>query len=149
MNSHPSFKAERQSAVLEIVARETVATQAELAEALKKRRIPATQVTLSRDIAELGLIKVAGRYRPAPAGEAAADPEAPLRTWVRAVRPAGPHLAVIRCDVGTAQRVGIVIDGLALEGIAGTIAGDDTVFIAVADAAANKRVVAFLQSRIN
>ena len=148
MNNYTSPKAERQAAILEIVSQGAVGTQTELAKALRKRKIAANQVSVSRDIAELGLIKVGGFYQPAPGADAASDPEAPLRSWVRTVTPAGANLAVIRCEAGTAQRVGLVIDGLAMEGVVGTIAGDDTVFIASSDASATKRVVEFVQSRI-
>jgi arginine repressor len=55
---------------------------------------------------------------------------------------------VIRCDTGTAPRVGLVLDGLAQPGLVGTLAGDDTVFVAGDSAAAQKRLIDFLQSRM-
>jgi transcriptional regulator of arginine metabolism len=141
-------KAARQAAILVVIEHDSVATQNELAKVLKKQGIDATQVSLSRDIAEMGLIKVAGRYQPAPAGTGAPDPELPLKTSLKKVAPAGPHLLVLRCDSGGAQPVGLVIDKLTLPGIVGTIAGDDTVFVAVDSPAANKRLADYLQSRI-
>lgn len=140
-------KAARQTAILEAVMKEDVATQNDLVHALKKRGIAATQVSISRDIAELGLVKAAGVYRPA-ASEAAPDAEMPLRTFVRAVVAAGPNLTVIRCDTGTAPRVGLALDGLAQPGLVGTLAGDDTVFTATDTAAAQKRLIEFLKSRM-
>jgi transcriptional regulator of arginine metabolism len=140
-------KSARQTAILEAVAQEDVATQNELVRALKKRGIAATQVSISRDIAELGLVKAGGAYRPA-ASEAAPDAEMPLRTFVRGVFAAGPNLTVIRCDTGTAPRVGLVLDGLAQHGLVGTLAGDDTVFVAGDSAASQKRLIEFLQSRM-
>lgn len=140
-------KAARQTAILEAITQEEVATQNDLVKALKKRGIAATQVSISRDIAELGLVKAAGVYRPA-SSEAAPDAEMPLRTFVRAVVPAGPNLTVIRCDTGTAPRVGLVLDALAQPGLVGTLAGDDTVFVAGDSAAAQKRLIDFLQSRM-
>jgi len=86
-------------------------------------------------------------YRPASGG-AAHDAEMPLRTFVRSVVAAGPNLTVIRCDTGTAPRVGLVLDGLAQPGLVGTLAGDDTVFVAGDSAAAQKRLIDFLQSRM-
>lgn len=141
-------KAERQKAILEIVSTRGVPTQNELARELKRRGIQATQVSLSRDIAELGLVKAGGVYRAAAAEGGAADPELPLRAWVKGASVAGPHLVVVRCEAGTAQRVGLVIDGLSRPGFVGTIAGDDTVFLAVADAAAGKRALELLSSRM-
>ena len=141
-------KAARQTAILQAVAQEEIATQNDLAAVLKKRGVPATQVSLSRDIAEMGLIKVGGHYKPATAATGAADPELPLRTSLKAVRIAGPNLVVLLCDTSAAQPVGLVIDKLAIPGVVGTIAGDDTVFVAVDSAAASKRLVEFLESRI-
>lgn len=140
-------KAARQQAILAAISDEEIATQNDLVKALKKRGVPATQVSISRDIAELGLVKAGGIYK-AASGEAAADAEMPLRTFVRGVVPAGPNLAVVRCDTGTAPRVGLSLDQLAMPGVAGTLAGDDTVFVAVDSAAAQKRLVEFLQNRM-
>lgn len=140
-------KAARQTAILETISRDDVATQNDLVHALKKRGISSTQVSISRDIAELGLVKAGGVYRPAT-GEAAHDAEMPLRTFVRSVVAAGPNLTVIRCDTGTAPRVGLVLDGLAQPGLVGTLAGDDTVFVAGDSAAAQKRLIEFLESRM-
>lgn len=142
-------KGARQSAILAAIAEGPVATQNDLVAALKKKGVSATQVSISRDIAELGLVKAGGVYKAATAEAGAADPELPLRTFVRSVTPAGPNLTVVRCDVGTAPRVGLTLDGLALEGLVGTLAGDDTVFVASASAAAQKTLVGFLNSRMN
>lgn len=140
-------KAARQAAILDAVSKENVSTQNELVAALARRGIAATQVSLSRDIAELGLIKAGGCYKPAPA-QGAADPELALRTSVRRAQAAGPHMVVAVCDSGAAQRVAFVLDRQAPPGLVGTLAGDDTVFIAVESAAANKRMLEFLRSRM-
>jgi len=141
-------KTARQAAILEAVSQEEVATQNDLVRALKKRGIAATQVSISRDVAELGLVKAAGAYRPATAESGASDPEMPLRTFVRRVVAAGPNLTVVRCDAGAAPRVGLVLDGLNQPGLVGTLAGDDTVFVASDSAAAQKRLIEFMQSRM-
>ncbi len=140
-------KAARQSAILEAVARGEIATQNDLVRALKKRGIDATQVSISRDVAELGLIKTAGAYK-AAAESGAHDPELPLRTFVRKVVPAGPNLTVVRCDTGTAPRVGLILDGLTLPGLAGTLAGDDAVFVATESAAVQRKLIELLESRM-
>ncbi|PIR18864.1 MAG: hypothetical protein COV48_05135 [Elusimicrobia bacterium CG11_big_fil_rev_8_21_14_0_20_64_6] len=151
MNKHTERderKAARQTAILETITQDEVATQNDLVRCLKKRGIASTQVSISRDIAELGLVKAAGVYRPAT-GEGAHDAEMPLRTFVRNVVAAGPNLTVIRCETGTAPRVGLVLDGLAQPGLVGTLAGDDTVFVAGDSAAAQKRLIEFLKSRMS
>ncbi len=146
--SREQRKAARQSAILEAVAVEEIPTQNDLVRALRRRGVEATQVSVSRDIAELGLVKAGGVYRPAPTEGGPLDPELPLRTSVRRVLPAGSHLTVVRCDAGTAPRVGLVLDGLALPGLVGTLAGDDTVFVASDSAAAQKTLIGFLESRM-
>jgi transcriptional regulator of arginine metabolism len=152
MNNY-SFRGERrtarQSAILEAVSQEDISTQNDLVRALKKRGIAATQVSVSRDVAALGLIKAAGFYRPAAAENGAADPEMPLRAFVRSLVAAGPNLTVVRCDTGAAPRVGLALDGLKHPGLVGTLAGDDTVFAASDSAAAQKRLIEFLRSRMS
>jgi transcriptional regulator of arginine metabolism len=142
-------KSARQAAILEAISSGGIATQNELVAALKKKGVAATQVSISRDIAELGLVKAGGVYKAATAESGGHDPELPLRTFVRAVTPAGPNLAVVRCDTGTAPRVGLTLDGLALPGLVGTLAGDDTVFVASDCASSQKKLVDFLNSRMN
>jgi transcriptional regulator of arginine metabolism len=141
-------KSARQTAILEAVSQEEVSTQNDLVKALKKRGIPATQVSISRDVAELGLIKVAGAYKAATAEGGATDPEMPLRTFVRNVVAAGPNLTVVRCDAGAAPRVGLVLDGLNMTGLVGTLAGDDTVFVASDSGTAQKKLIEFLETRM-
>jgi transcriptional regulator of arginine metabolism len=140
-------KAARQTAILAAISEEEVTTQNDLVKALKKRGVAATQVSISRDIAELGLLKAGGIYK-ASSGEAAPDAEMPLRTFVRAVVPAGPNLTVIRCDTGAAPRVGLSLDQIAIPGAIGTLAGDDTVFVATDSASSQKKLVEFLQNRM-
>jgi transcriptional regulator of arginine metabolism len=110
-------KAERHSAILELVNRGSVHTQQEIAAALARRGLRATQATVSRDIQELGLIRSGGGYR----SSAALVSELVLS--VEVIEP----MAVIRTPPGTANMVARRIDEAALPGIAGTVAGDDTI----------------------
>ena len=139
-------KRARQQAVLEAIGAEELATQQEIARALRRRGIDATQVSVSRDIAELGLVKAGGHY--VSGHPAAPAPSDPLAAFVKSAAAAGPNLVVVKCDTGAAPRVGLALDQLGLPGIVGTLAGDDTVFAAVATAADNTRLVRLLQSRI-
>ena len=137
----------RRQAILDVVAQEEVRTQTDIVRALRKRGIRATQVSVSRDIEEIGLAKIGGRYRASLGGAGVADPELPLRTWVREAAAAGPHLIVVRCDAGTAQGVARAIDQSRLPGVVGTVAGDDTIFIALDSKEANESTLKFLRSR--
>jgi transcriptional regulator of arginine metabolism len=110
-------KAERHNAILELVNRGSVHTQQEIAEALARRGMRTTQATISRDIQELGLVRSGAGYR-SSAGL--------VRELVLSIEVVQP-VAVIRTPPGTANLVARRIDEAALPGIAGTVAGDDTI----------------------
>lgn len=143
-NSRPSLSPEaRRRAILELLAQADFSTQQEIARALRRRGIRAAQASVSRDLRQLGLVKAGGVYRAAALG-----PDAPLRVSVRAAASVPPNLVVVRCDAGAAPRVGLALDQKGLPGVAGTVAGDDTVFVAVVSPEAGRRVVRFLESLI-
>jgi transcriptional regulator of arginine metabolism len=110
-------KAERHQAILEVVNRGAVHTQHEIAAALARRGMRATQATISRDIQELGLVRAGTGYR----SSAALVQELVLS--IELVQP----MAVIKTPPGTANLVARRIDEAALPGVAGTVAGDDTI----------------------
>jgi transcriptional regulator of arginine metabolism len=126
-------KSYRQGQILKLIRAKTLHTQEELARALRSIGIPATQVTLSRDIRELGLVKTADGY--VPAGEVAGnapDIEAVVREFVLDIRVA-QNLLVLRTAPGNANSVGVALDKIDWPEIAGTIAGDDTVLVVALD----------------
>ena len=110
-------KAERHQAILDVINRGSVHTQHEIAAALARRGMRATQATISRDIQELGLVRAGSGYRTSAAL---------VRELVLSVELVQP-IAVIRTPPGTANLVARRIDEAALPGIAGTVAGDDTI----------------------
>jgi transcriptional regulator of arginine metabolism len=127
----------RREAILDIVAAEAVGTQEELVEALRRRGFDVSQASVSRDTAALGLVKVDGRYARLAGATPAEDPFAQrLRANVLALRDAGPHLLIVITPAGEASPVAIAIDRAAIPGVQGTIAGDDTIFVALRDAKA-------------
>lgn len=129
----------RKRAILGLLRERAVASQGELVELLRKREIHATQSSVSRDLKELGVARVGGRYL-APAEER--DPGlADVARFLRSARPAGPYLTVVLTTAGTAQSVGIALDRAGWPEIVGTMAGDDTVFIATAAEADQRRVL--------
>lgn len=140
-------KRQRQSLVLELVALEPLGTQQEIARALKKRGVKATQVSVSRDLAELGLVKSGGRYVPGGTAAPAASTD-PIAAFVRSAAAAGPNMVVLRCETGSAPRVGLALDQTTWPGVVGTIAGDDTVFVAAASAAEASRLIRLIQARL-
>jgi transcriptional regulator of arginine metabolism len=110
-------KGQRHQAILALVNRGGVHTQQELAEALARRGLHATQATISRDIQELGLVRSVRGYR------TSANLVRELVLSVELVEP----VAVIKTPPGTANMVARRIDEAALPGVAGTVAGDDTI----------------------
>ena len=132
-------KFERQGAILRLVSERGLATQAELADALRELGIEAVQTTISRDIAQLGLVKVRdGEGRLVYALPGASDLDrldeltTALRRSVLSLVPTG-NLLVLHTPPGQANTVALAIDGAGLGDVAGTVAGDDTIFVAARD----------------
>ena len=129
-------KVARQTAVMELVKRESVASQEELRLRLAKRGFRVNQATLSRDIHELGLAKTADGYalprahRP-PETLLPALPRL-LREFLLEVRDA-QNLLVLKTTVGSAQPVAAALDSQGWSEVVGTIAGDDTILIISSD----------------
>jgi transcriptional regulator of arginine metabolism len=128
--------------ILELISTRAVRTQEELAEALAAEGWEVTQSSVSRDITALRLIKVDGAYRRPASVRIPDDPnERRIADGVLTADPAGDALVVIHTPPGEANRVAVALDRLAWPEVAGTIAGDDTIFIAVKNPAARQRVL--------
>ena len=126
-------RASRQSAILEVLRSHPVQTQAQLAEELHRRRINATQATISRDLRQLRVARVPAadgtRYLPpAEMLDAEARLTAALGSQLTNLEVVG-SMVVLRTLSGGAQVVAAAVDGLALSQVAGSVAGDDTVFV--------------------
>ena len=134
--------------ILELISTRAVRTQEDLADALIADGWQVTQSSVSRDIAALRLAKVDGVYRRAPASSSRArDPdELRIAEGVLTAEAAGDALVVVHTPPGEANRVGIALDRLAWPEIVGTIAGDDTIFLAVSNLAAQRQVLRRLRS---
>lgn len=125
-------KGERQNIIKDLIRGGVIGTQEELSELLKRKKITATQSSVSRDLVELGVVKVGGFY---------ALPEMrvePNIFGLKSVENAGDNLIVAKCESGLASAVCVKIDAAELTEIVGTIAGEDTIFIAVKNAKAQK-----------
>ncbi|MBC7324749.1 MAG: arginine repressor [Moorella sp. (in: Bacteria)] len=131
-------KARRQQMILEIITGTPVTTQEQLAKELRKRGLEITQATISRDIKELGLIKVATgdnfyRYAPPPAQPAVNVYGRLQRLFEDSVIKIddSENLILIRTLPGSAHAVASCLDNLAWPEIIGTVAGDDTILVIV------------------
>jgi transcriptional regulator of arginine metabolism len=142
------LKRARQEAIADLVREGRVRTQQEIVAALRDKGYRVTQATVSRDITEMGLLKVnrdGGAVYALPSSEAAVEltgerrlagllSELPVE-----IRVSGT-LLVIRAVPGTAHAIAAALDRVRWQEVLGTIAGDDTLFVACADEAAARRV---------
>ncbi|MFN8653605.1 MAG: hypothetical protein U0133_17000 [Gemmatimonadales bacterium] len=133
----------RQLKILELISARPIRTQEELAEALAAEGWSVTQSSVSRDIGALKLVKVEGAYqRPARVASLPEHPdERRIAEGVLTIDLAGEALVVLHTPAGEANRVALALDRLAWGDIVGTIAGDDTIFLAVRHRQAQQRVV--------
>jgi transcriptional regulator of arginine metabolism len=129
------MKTQRHAAILRIVRGETIGSQEQLRERLKAEGFNVTQATLSRDIRELGLAKVAApdgasRYAAASEGTPGVRPhlEQLLPTMLASAEGVGP-LLVLKTTTGGAQALALALDGAGWNEIIGTIAGDDAILV--------------------
>ena len=129
-------KFERQGAILRLVQEQSLSTQSDLVEALRAHGIDAVQTTVSRDIHQLGLVKTRtqdGRLVYALPGAADLDRlnelTGALRRWALSIE-ATDSLAVVKTPSGYATPLADAIDAAALADVAGTVAGENTVFVA-------------------
>ena len=138
----------RQQQIRDLVGTRTVRTQHELAAALRERGYRATQATISRDVSEMGLIKQTkngerGYAIPPRVGQLETTGEERLAMVLRdlpvEIRPAG-LLIVVKAVPGSAHAIAAALDRAGWTEVAGSIAGDDTVFIAAVDRRGAERV---------
>jgi transcriptional regulator of arginine metabolism len=146
------LKERRQRAIADLIRAQPLASQEELAERLSAQGFAVTQATISRDLEQIGAVKVRregqlsyalpDQVRDAPAPRLAAV----FRDWVRSVDTAG-NLVVIKTPPGSAHLVGVALDGSGMDQIVGTICGDDTIFAACRTIAAAKSLSRTLASQ--
>jgi transcriptional regulator of arginine metabolism len=149
----PAAKPARHRAILALVRGGVIRTQEDLVAELHRRRFPVTQATVSRDIRELGLLRVhydAGPRYMAPVAEL--DAEQTMQRLRNALR---EHvqgiefvdlLGIVHTAPGCAPLVGGALDGSRFEEVAGTIAGDDTVLVIARSRPAAQRLLLRLTS---
>ena len=147
-------KFERQGAILRLVRDRDLATQAEVAEALRDEGIETVQTTVSRDIAQLGLVKVRNSDGRLVYGLPGADDlnrasalTAGLRRWALLLTPTG-NLVVIETPSGHANALAQVIDEARLADVAGTVAGDNTIFVAAREGLSGAELAAELRHHL-
>ncbi len=132
---------QRRTAIRDLLLKGPAETQASLVGALQNLGHVATQSSVSRDLREIGAIKTVSGYELPVADESGDDQIAGVASLLRSITPAGSNLLVIRTGVGAAQRVALALDRCGWPGMVGTIAGDDTIFVATESAHAQKNLI--------
>jgi transcriptional regulator of arginine metabolism len=126
----------RQKKVLSLIRARRIGTQEELTAQLERAGVPATQSSVSRDLEELGIIKRRGYYTLPHASNGTMAARGLLNLDV-----SGDALVVAKCEPGLASAVAVEIDGAHIEEIVGTLAGEDTIFIAVNERKAQRAAI--------
>ncbi len=138
---------ERRGAIMRILRAGLVRKQQDLVRLLKKEGHDVTQSSISRDLRDLGVLKASGRYVLPPDELQRANGDfATLAQFVRELRRAGPSITVLRTTIGAAQSVAVAIDKAEWPEVAGTISGDDTIFIATANTRAQEELITRLRA---
>lgn len=134
-------KPQRHRLILDLIGKHPIRTQAELASELTRKSGAAfTQVTLSRDIRELGLVKTPAGYQlPDQAHRPGPDLAQVIRDWLEEIRVA-QNIVVLRTLPAYANSLAAALDEAGWPEIVGTIAGDDTVFVVAPDNASAIRL---------
>ena len=145
------MKSSRHGAILDVIESESISSQEMLRQRLRSRGFDVTQATLSRDLKELGVVKRAsdGAYQRVVAAPGATDAMGNLRrTTAEFLERAdwSEQLVVLRTDSGQAALLAIAIDRAPLDGVLGTVAGDDTILVICRDGGAAAALVHRLQS---
>lgn len=149
------MKPGRQSVILDIIQHQNIETQRQLQEALLERGVKSTQATLSRDIKDMRLVKElgpTGTYRYTVSGRSEEDDarqrlQKIVRESVISYQTA-MNLLVIKTIPGLASAVCSAVDCMSIEGLAGTLAGDDTAFLAMVSVEACENLYHQLESII-
>jgi transcriptional regulator of arginine metabolism len=147
------LKSRRQTKILELINEYEIDTQEELLRRLRQDGLDVTQATVSRDIKELRLVKALsseGKYKYS-SGKDNKDYSSKFYSLFAdsavSINSAG-NLVVIKCLTGMAQAVCAAMDSMHWEGVVGTLAGDDTIFIATKNEECAEQLVAELKKMV-
>ena len=128
------MKRARQKHILNLIRAKRIGTQEELRAHLERSGMAATQSSVSRDLEELGVVKHHGFYAlPHANGDSARG--------LVSLEVAGDVLVVARCLPGRASSVAVEIDDAAMTEIVGTLAGEDTIFVATRDSKSQRTAI--------
>ena len=127
--------------ILDLISGRSINRQDELATLLRENGIEVTQASVSRDLDELGIVKLNGRYVVADLSKADSSP-----FGIKSIELSGDNLLVVKCASGLASAAAVRIDGEEIAEIVGTLAGDDTIFVAVKNGSGQKATLKKLRA---
>jgi transcriptional regulator of arginine metabolism len=140
-------KKTRHARILDILRKNAVSSQEELSEMLAKNGVDVTQPTLSRDIRELGLVKIRGTYHIAEEQASAPAVESIRRSLREMVVQSGHsgNIVIVKTSPGYGHSLGVVLDAAHWPEVLGTVAGDDTVFVLLRDHRLGRKILRRIQ----
>jgi transcriptional regulator of arginine metabolism len=140
-------KKARQGRILEVCRSGRIRSQEEMSSILEKEGICVTQATLSRDIRELGLVKVRGSYQISSEVISSPPDEVLRRTLEQYVLRTGvsDNIVMIKTSPGNAHSVAVVVDAAQWPEVLGTVAGDDTVFVLLRESSMGEKLLEKIQ----
>ena len=136
----------RRRALLRLLEENEFSSQEEIVAAMREKGFDVTQPSISRDFRELNVIKISGRYKPGPTDNGSGIENGEPWGLVRKVERVGANLVVVKTGPGAAGVVADAVDKLSISGVAGTVAGDDTLFVATKNRAAQDRLLGTIVS---
>ena len=147
------MKTRRHQTILRLLKAHAVESQDMLQGLLDAEGVEVTQSTLSRDLRSLGVVKVPGADGRLIYGQQAEGLHRSLalhnlRAFLREIIPSG-NLLVVKTRIGGAQPVALALDHLKVEGVVGTVAGDDTVLVVVAEGAVSRQVIEAIENHMD
>ena len=134
----------RRRQILELLGEQEVKSQEELARLLGARGFGTTQPMLSRDLRALRVAKRDGAYQ--IVARERVTPLAELAPLLRGARQAGANLVVVQCEPGAARALARALEAEELDGFVGSVAGDDTILVAVNSSRSGAKVRRFVHS---
>ena len=134
-------KTERQNRILAVITSRRISRQDELVNELRASGCNATPARVSRDLDEIGGVTVDGRYATPELNGPTANP-----FGLKAIDTAGDNMIVVKCASGLASATAVRIDAEQISELVGTLAGDDTIFIAVRNAHEQKLAIKKLRA---
>lgn len=130
----------RHQALLQLIAQGTFSAQEDVVASMVASGFDVTQSSISRDFRQLGVSKVGGFYRVVEGGRERIR----LSHFIQSISTAGPNMLVVKTESGGASPVAEAVDHAVLRGIVGTVAGDNTIFIATENSDVHEPIKAFL-----